>query len=582
MTTALPSLLSSVSLSLSCSALSLSRSSAVLAAVTTSGNHHARFFSSAASAAAGEPETSLESRVPKVPHSLGECHVDAADAQHLRLPFDENRNPLTIVLPNRRFSQPPMAMKADKISRILADAEAVENISGGGMAAPGTKVAIVSAPFRRDHAYGMPNLEALVQLDELTNTLHVCPSLFRPETTLLATEVTIAERQQGSSESVDFDVDATPLSLVDVLMQHSPDVRMKLITPTQPNEPMSAPVHAASTDRVLMVAPTCFQVNAEASADNTFMPKDGVATDEIKDTVLREFSRLHNVITNELCVDVELFTHDGYHGTPDAVFPNNWFSTHLPLDENGNGVIALYPMKCPNRRREVRTDMLNHVKRLCGPDAKLVDVRKMSWPEDGACFAAAPQEGLPFLEGTGSIVMDRGAGVAYVSLSKRADAGLANQWRDAVNKAARTEIVRRVVPFKSFDSSGGLIYHTNVMMMVGSTYAIVCLEAIHDMAERSAVENQLAADGKEVVAITKEQMACMAGNALELQHGLYGVPYVIMSTQARESLDADQVSVLERHVAGIAHADIRTLETLGGGSVRCTIAELFCEEDVVE
>ena len=505
----------------------------------------------------------------------------------VRLPFGKEHNgPVTLVVPPRRLHMPWHAIPDVQELSIAAMGLAgalEEDPASGELAFTGTTTFVVEAPF--NDSLTPPSVEELIEFDAARGVLRVCPSLFRAETELFATEIapvpaesTHQKRkrrrgaQQQELEEPEVAMSSNKHSLINMLRHHMGEDAppMELMTPDE--YPRTAqPVHDSSSSSVLMVAPTAFAVNEQASADNTFMPAGDGAGATKRSAVLREFAALHRLLTEELYVNVELFTHDEEHGTPDAVFPNNWFSTHRPLARGGRPVLVLYPMKCPNRRREVRDDMLHLLEQACGPDHRLVDLREAASDD----FENAPEDGVPFLEGTGSIVMDRATGVAYVSVSQRADPALAERWRRDVNDAAGTDVVTEIVPFVSHDAQGGTVYHTNVMMMVGSTYAIVCLEAISDANERKTVADRLVADGREVVPISIAQMHAMAGNALEVVHGMYGVPYLVMSTQGRESLTDEQVRALERHVAGIAHADIRTLESLGGGSARCTLGEIF-------
>ena len=516
---------------------------------------------------------------------------DPVDEDHLpevvRLPFGKEHNgPVTLVVPPRRLHMPWHAIPDVQELSIAAMGLAgalEEDPASGELAFTGTTTFVVEAPF--NDSLTPPSVEELIEFDAARGVLRVCPSLFRAETELFATEIapvpaesTHQKRkrrrgaQQQELEEPEVAMSSNKHSLINMLRHHMGEDAppMELMTPDE--YPRTAqPVHDSSSSSVLMVAPTAFAVNEQASADNTFMPAGDGAGATKRSAVLREFAALHRLLTEELYVNVELFTHDEEHGTPDAVFPNNWFSTHRPLARGGRPVLVLYPMKCPNRRREVRDDMLHLLEQASGPDHRLVDLREAASDD----FENAPEDGVPFLEGTGSIVMDRATGVAYVSVSQRADPALAERWRRDVNDAAGTDVVTEIVPFVSHDAQGGTVYHTNVMMMVGSTYAIVCLEAISDANERKTVADRLVADGREVVPISIAQMHAMAGNALEVVHGMYGVPYLVMSTQGRESLTDEQVHALERHVAGIAHADIRTLESLGGGSARCTLGEIF-------
>ena len=310
-----------------------------------------------------------------------------------------------------------------------------------------------------------------------------------------------------------------------------------------------------STNEVLMVAPTAFVFNQQAAEDNAFMNTETGALIEgsVTRQVLKEFAGLYHVLTEVAGVKVNLFQHSLDHGTPDAVFPNNWFSTH-PAGEAGcnQSTLVYYPMKCPNRQAERRVDIRAVLERM-GYD-RVID------------FSGHEKEGKYF-EGTGVLVIDRVRGVAYVALSERAHPDLVTEWVETLG-------YKEAVTFHSTDKSGGTpVYHTNVMMAIGTSMAVVCLESIADDKERAHFVSKL---GKthEIVDISRKQMAEMCGNVLELEDGR-GVPILAMSTRAYNAFSDDQRKILRRHVAALHHVPINTLEYVGGGGVRCTLAEVF-------
>ncbi|PRW20869.1 hypothetical protein C2E21_8675 [Chlorella sorokiniana] len=325
-----------------------------------------------------------------------------------------------------------------------------------------------------------------------------------------------------------------------------------------------------STNEVLMVAPTAFVFNDQAAQDNTFMnsavntfdppaSEGGEATHRqpppsVTKRVLREFAALHHELTEVAGVKVNLFQHSLDHGTPDAVFPNNWFSTH-PAGEALGGVqkdtLVFYPMKCPNRQAERRDD-IKEVLQHWGYGRTI----------DMSPFEAEGQ----YFEGTGVLVIDRINGVAYVALSERADKQLAERWVAQLG-------YKDLVTFTSTDHAGGTVYHTNVMMAIGTDVAVVCLESVEDEAERRHLQQRLSKTHT-IVDITRQQMAALCGNVLELEDGR-GLPVLAMSTRAYNAFTDDQKKVLRRHVAALHHANIDTLEHIGGGGVRCTLAEIF-------
>ncbi|CAL8463431.1 g2965 [Coccomyxa elongata] len=314
-----------------------------------------------------------------------------------------------------------------------------------------------------------------------------------------------------------------------------------------------------STNEVLMVAPTAFGFNDQAAQDNHFMhsstsTSSGKPGTSITHKALREFAGLHHELTEVAGVRVSLFQHSLEHGTPDAVFPNNWFTTH-PAGEAAGGVaestLALYPLKCPNRQMERRPD--------------IVEVLKSRGYSRMWDLSGAEKDGH-FFEGTGVLVLDRVNGIAYVNLSERADAGLAQQWADRMG-------YKELVTFRTVDPAGADVYHTNVMMAIGTDVAVVCLEAVPDAAERAHLRERLQRHHT-VVEISFEQMGRMCGNILELEDGR-GLPILAMSTQAHDAFTPEQRAVMRQHVAGLHHAPLDNIEYIGGGGVRCSLAELF-------
>lgn len=305
-----------------------------------------------------------------------------------------------------------------------------------------------------------------------------------------------------------------------------------------------------STRDVLMVAPTAFASNAQAAADNTFMAaaaRDGALPLGVRDAVLDEYAGLHSVLTNA-GVRVRLFAHTEAHGTPDAVFPNNWFSL-------SGGVLVLYPMKCSNRAAERRDDIVAQLRAL----PSVARVLDLSEAERGAPPAA--------LEGTGVLVLDHLRRVAYMARSERSDDSLAH-------RAAAELGFERVHAFDATDDAGRPVYHTNVMLAIGTGFAVVCADAVADEVQRAALLEALALGGREVVRISRAQMGAMCGNVLELRNA-HGLPVLALSSRAHSAFDAAQRAALLRHTAELLHAPVDTLEAVGGGSVRCCLAELF-------
>eukprot|EP00004_Rigifila_ramosa_P000825 TRINITY_DN1084_c0_g1_i1.p1 TRINITY_DN1084_c0_g1~~TRINITY_DN1084_c0_g1_i1.p1 ORF type:complete len:461 (-),score=99.34 TRINITY_DN1084_c0_g1_i1:26-1408(-) len=312
--------------------------------------------------------------------------------------------------------------------------------------------------------------------------------------------------------------------------------------------PSQVPIQQ-STNHVLMVAPTAFEHNLTASLDNHFMGTPP-PLDELKHRVLMEFEGLHRQIHER--AEVHLFTHETHHDTPDAVFPNNWFSTHTDL-ETRECTLVLYPMKVPNRRLERRPEFLRRLFTF-GRYTNVIDLTRQE-----------SQTTPRFLEGTGSIVLDRVRGVAFVAVSERSDPKLAQKWARMLGY--------EVVLFDSLDQKGRPIYHTNVMMAIGTSVAVVCGESIPDKAQRDRVFGKLR-ETHAVVDITLDQVNNFCGNILEIED-YYGRPVMVMSSAAHNAFTPEQRGVMLQHVHELVHSDISTIEKVGGGGTRCAIAELF-------
>lgn len=298
-----------------------------------------------------------------------------------------------------------------------------------------------------------------------------------------------------------------------------------------------------STDTVLMVRPASFAPNFETRATNAFQLAS-TAT-EVGALAIAEFD--HAVATlRAVGVTVLVVDDEPSPAKPDAVFPNNWFSTHA------DGSVVLYPMHAPNRRSERRIDLLQQLDAAGYRCSHLIDL--------------SPHElGDRCLEGTGSLVLDRVARVAYACRSPRTDAALLEQW-------AR-ELGFRVVAFDAVDREARAIYHTNVVMCIGTGWAVVCLDAITDPTERATVLAELAANSRDVLELSMAQLGEFAGNMLELATA-DGRRVIALSDRARRALGADVEARLARH-ATLVSCPIPTIETVGGGSLRCMIAEVF-------
>jgi len=304
-----------------------------------------------------------------------------------------------------------------------------------------------------------------------------------------------------------------------------------------------------TTCRIAMVAPVGFQTNPETLLDNYFMSTADVDVGEVERRALLEMSALHRTLT-EAGVVVCLFSSERFHRTPDAVFPNNWFSTH-PASETGKSSVIFYPMKTESRRNERRQHIVSLLQSHYEREISLTQWEQADFPH--------------FLESTGVLIMDRVQLVAYAALSQRCYAPIAETW------AKRTGY--KLCLFHASDEQGRPIYHTNVMMSVGTKFAVVCLESIKNVREKASLMLQLSATHT-IIDISLGQVHEMCGNCLELST-VDGRRVLAMSTRAYNGFTAEQRSLLLEHVDEILHSDITTIEDVGGGSVRCMMAELF-------
>lgn len=298
-----------------------------------------------------------------------------------------------------------------------------------------------------------------------------------------------------------------------------------------------------NTSRVLMVAPVRFHSNHETLIDNFFQHRsEKQEYDTIQQWAKQEFANMHGKL-ERAGVEVMLYQELPDAENPDAIFPNNWFSTHH------DNVFCLYPMRAPSRRRERRADIVGALKASYGGCLDLT-----SYEDTGQ-----------YLEGTGSLVLDHITRTAYASISPRTDPEIADHWA--------TEMGFELVLFRSTDRNKKPVYHTNVVMAIGEKFAIVALEAIPDEAERNEVERKLLDSGRIVVEIYLRQVEQFCGNALEVI-GRNGKHYLVLSETAANALEPSQLEVLESYCHLIVPR-IPTIEWFGGGSVRCMMAELF-------
>ncbi|WP_454989674.1 citrulline utilization hydrolase CtlX [Capnocytophaga sputigena] len=301
------------------------------------------------------------------------------------------------------------------------------------------------------------------------------------------------------------------------------------------------------TNIVLMVRPVRFRMNEQTVVNNYFQEEMDLKNDEINRQAQQEF----DVLVEKLrTVGVKVIVVDDIYeqNTPDSVFPNNWITFHQ------NGDVAIYPMFAENRRRERREDILDKV------EAEGFDI------ENVYDYTDAEKENI-FLEGTGAMVLDRVNRKAYCALSPRADEELFIEFCE--------DFEYTPVIFKAYQQVNNEqlpIYHTNVMMALGVDFAVVCLDTITDKSERKNLLHHLKEDKKEVINITPKQMEQYAGNMLQVQGK--DSTYLVMSDAAYNALTPQQIQTIEKHTQ-ILHSNLETIETCGGGSARCMMAEVF-------
>lgn len=307
------------------------------------------------------------------------------------------------------------------------------------------------------------------------------------------------------------------------------------------------------TNTILMIEPVDFRYNEETAVNNYFQSQIEESQETIQQKALAEFqgmvSKLREHGVNVIVLKDTLEPH-----TPDSIFPNNWISFHE------NKMVALYPMFAKNRRDERREE---DVLELLGE--KGFDV------EEIMDYTSAEEDDI-FLEGTGSIILDRVNRIAYAAISPRTDEGL---FLEFCEDFEYTPII-----FEANQTVNGErmpIYHTNVMMCVADQYAVICLDTIDNKSEKKAVVESLKATGKEIIAISEEQMHQFAGNMLQVG-GMGEAKYLVMSQTAYNSLTPEQIQTIEQYNPIIA-VDIHTIETLGGGSARCMMAEVFLPKE---
>lgn len=307
-----------------------------------------------------------------------------------------------------------------------------------------------------------------------------------------------------------------------------------------------------TTNTILMIRPVNFRMNEQTAVNNYFQEELDLKNAEINTSAQKEFDAFVEKL-RAVGIEVIVEEDDKRNDTPDSIFPNNWVSFH------SNGDVAKYPMFAENRRRERRDEIFIRLEAEGFKIENIID------------YTSAEHEGV-FLEGTGSVILDRVNRKAYCALSARADEDLFIEFCEDFEYSP--------VIFTAYQTVGEKrlpIYHTNVMMCLAKTFAVICLDAIDDKKERKNLVKHLKQDGKEIVSISEAQMHQFAGNMLQLR-GENEQRYLVMSEAAHKSLTPNQISVLEKH-GPIISSSLETIEKCGGGSARCMVAEVFLPRD---
>lgn len=301
-----------------------------------------------------------------------------------------------------------------------------------------------------------------------------------------------------------------------------------------------------TTSTLLMIRPVGFDFNEQTASTNAFQ-RSASSREDAQERALREFNQLARLLREHgvsvLIIDDTIEPH-----TPDSIFPNNWISTH------DDGMIVLYPMHAVNRRFERRADIIRELTE----QFMVTEILDLSVAEtDGK-----------FLEGTGSMVLDRESRICYACLSPRTDKDLLHAFCNRMGY--------EMMAFHATDKAGNPIYHTNVIMCVGQSFMIICMEVIPNAEEQHQIRQSTS---KSIIEITRDQMNHFAGNMLEVRNE-QGESLLVMSSAAYHALHPEQITELEKH-AHIIHSPIQTIEDHGGGSVRCMLAEVFLKRKSV-
>lgn len=299
-----------------------------------------------------------------------------------------------------------------------------------------------------------------------------------------------------------------------------------------------------NTNHLLMIRPVSFGYNAQTAVNNSFQIESD--DENVSEDAVKEFDELVDVLRKN-GVEVTVVDDTSEPHTPDSIFPNNWISFHE------DGTVCIYPMFAENRRNERKKQVLDEV------EEKFIIKNTIN-------FSHYESKNI-FLEGTGSMVLDRDNKIAYACLSKRTEKKLLEKFCQAFGYSH--------VAFIALDEQQKPIYHTNVMMCVADKYVVICLDSIKDPVEKEKVITTIKNSGKEIIEISYDQMNHFAGNMLQVKNN-NDKKLLVMSAQAFRNLDTEQIQKLQSFNR-IIHSDISTIETNGGGSARCMMAEIFLQ-----
>ena len=303
-----------------------------------------------------------------------------------------------------------------------------------------------------------------------------------------------------------------------------------------------------TTSCILMVSPDSFGYNVQTAGSNSFQNKPEYDNDTLRKKALEEFKGMTKKLTSE-GIDVLVLSNDTEYYVPDAVFPNNWFATYE------DGTVMLFPMLSENRRLERSKDTITEVMESSGfAINRYID------------YSEYERQGL-ILEGTGSLVLDRKNNTVYAIESERTNSILFERYCNEMNIPESNRVF-----FHANDEQGNPIYHTNVIMSVGDGFAVICSECIESR-ERNEVLSKLRYSGLEVIDITYNQLKNFCGNILNVK-SVNGESLIVLSASAMWNFDDNQVKALQKY-GRLVEVNINTIESVGGGSARCMIAEIF-------